>query len=73
MLRLASIIENITLKDDGFLSAEYRPAFRVLAQMAAERGRPRTCADGAPIVRNWPYGVARGIRTLDTQIHNLVL
>jgi hypothetical protein len=38
---LASILQNVTLKD-GIVTAEYRPAFRVLAQMAAEPTPPPT-------------------------------
>ena len=36
---LASILQNVTLKG-GIVTAEYRPAFRVLAQMAAEPTSP---------------------------------
>jgi hypothetical protein len=42
---LASVLQNVTLKD-GVLSAEYRPAFRVLAQMAAEPTPPPNVRGG---------------------------
>jgi hypothetical protein len=55
------------------VTAEYRPAFRVLAQMAAEPTPPPNVRGGGPGVRNQRYGVANGTRTHDPQIHNLVL
>ena len=42
---LASILQNVTLKD-GILSAEYRPAFQVLARMAAEPTPPPNVRGG---------------------------
>jgi hypothetical protein len=42
---LASILQNVTLKD-GVVSAEYRPAFRILAQMAAEPTPPPNVLGG---------------------------
>jgi hypothetical protein len=48
---LASILQNVTLKD-GILSAEYRPAFQVVAQMAAEPTPPPNVRGGGPGVRN---------------------
>jgi DNA invertase Pin-like site-specific DNA recombinase len=42
---LASILQDVTLKD-GILRAEYRPAFRVLAQMAAEPTPPPNVRGG---------------------------
>jgi len=41
----------VTLKD-GIVTAEYRPAFRVLAQMAAELTPPPNVRGGSPGVRN---------------------
>ena len=43
---LASILHNVTLRD-GIVTAEYRPAFRVLAQMAAEPTPPPNVRGGA--------------------------
>jgi len=42
---LASILQNATLKD-GIVTAEYRPAFRVLAHMAAEPTPPPNVRGG---------------------------
>ena len=42
---LASILQNVTLKD-GIVTAEYRPAFRVLAEMAAEPTPPPNVRGG---------------------------
>jgi hypothetical protein len=42
---LASTLQNVTLKD-GIVTAEYRPAFRVLAQMAAESTPPPNVRGG---------------------------
>ncbi len=42
---LASVLQNIRLKD-GILTAEYRPAFQVLAQMAAEPTAPPNVRGG---------------------------
>lgn len=42
---LASILQNITFRD-GALSAECRPAFRILAQMAAEPTPPPNVRGG---------------------------
>jgi hypothetical protein len=58
---LASILQNVTLKD-GIVTAEYRPAFRVLAQMSAEPTPPPNVRGGAPRSSKltvWgPYGDA---------------
>jgi hypothetical protein len=47
---LASILQNVTLQNvtlkDGIVTAEYRPAFRVLAQMAAEPTPPPNVRGG---------------------------
>ena len=69
---LGSILQNVRMRD-GVLSAEYRPAFRVLVQMAAETTPPPNVRGAGAGVQKCGYGVASGIRTRDTQIHNLVL
>jgi hypothetical protein len=48
---LASILRNVTLKD-GIVSAGYRPAFRVLAQMPPSRPRLPPPGEESTGVRN---------------------